>query len=95
MKVKYRKIYVEVPGYKKGVKCECCGKIPKPRGINLHHWVYAYTTKEVRENPKLAIKNTSLLCFACHRIGDAIRVSLRDLEKYEFLLKLRSKAMTI
>jgi len=63
---------------RKGV-CEACGK-SKERGeikvTALHHWWYEFQPKTVKENPILAIKNTSELCFGCHQVADAIRALL-------------------
>jgi hypothetical protein len=58
--------------------CEACGK---KVGVEikitaLHHWWYQFQPKTVKENPMLAIKNTSELCFGCHEIADAIRALL-------------------
>jgi len=59
--------------------CDSCGKSVADGEIRvtaLHHWWYAYQPNTVRENPILAIENTSELCFGCHPIGDAIRALL-------------------
>ena len=56
--------------------CEACGKTVKKKQItrsNMHHHRYAYTTNQVRKNPKLALHHTSELCYPCHRLADAIR----------------------
>ena len=56
--------------------CDSCKKsvvLGEIRVTALHHWYYAYQPKTVRENPELAIENTSELCFGCHPVGDAIR----------------------
>jgi hypothetical protein len=50
--------------------CEWCRR---PGRVELHHWKYAYTTKEVRKDPPLALKNTRWLCFRCHILADAMR----------------------
>ena|SRR3972149_6232913 len=63
---------------RKGI-CSACGKSVVSGEIKvtaLHHWWYAYQAKTVRENPVLALDNTSELCFYCHDIGDAIRTIL-------------------
>jgi hypothetical protein len=59
--------------------CDACGKsvvAGEIRMTALHHWLYAYRADTVRENPILAIENTSELCFGCHPLGDAIRALL-------------------
>lgn len=59
--------------------CAACGH-SKARGeisfTALHHWWYEFQPKTVKENPILATKNTSELCFYCHQLGDAIRCLL-------------------
>lgn len=91
MKIKYRRIFVDVPIEKPKV-CPCCSITPKPRGMNLHHWKYEFKTKEVRENPLLALKNTTWLCYSCHRVADAMRVCL-DSDKMFDLMLLRSRSI--
>lgn len=59
--------------------CDSCKKSVAAGEIRvtaLHHWWYAYQPKTVKENPILAIDNTSELCFGCHPLGDAIRALL-------------------
>jgi len=59
--------------------CEACGKSVEEGEIKvtaLHHWYYAYQAKSVKENPLLALENTSELCFYDHQLGDAIRMFL-------------------
>jgi hypothetical protein len=63
---------------RKGV-CEACGKSITNGEIKmtaLHHWWYEFQPKTVKENPILATKNTSELCFGCHQVADAIRALL-------------------
>lgn len=63
---------------RKGV-CQACGKSISRGEIKitaLHHWIYAYKAKTVKENPILALKNTSELCYYCHQLADAIRALL-------------------
>jgi len=75
--------------------CEGCLK-KKGEGIkklDTHHWVYEFTTKEVKANPILVLKNTSVLCFRCHRIADAIRIGWEDRKLTQKLSDLRSKAI--
>ena len=68
-KVRYRRAVIVVPDAPPlNVRCECCGKQHK---ISTHHFVYLYTTKEVRANPNLALLNTVHVCFPCHRVANA------------------------
>lgn len=69
IKVCYRRAVFSVQADKPQT-CQCCGKKGK---IDLHHWKYDFKTSEVRKNKQLALKNTSWLCFTCHRYADAIR----------------------
>lgn len=91
-KIKYRRSYFTVEGEKLDY-CECCGKKPDPRGLHRHHWAYTYKTSEVRENPQLALENTSTLCFVCHRVADALRAVKENPEKVKKLEKLRKEAI--
>jgi hypothetical protein len=67
--VRYRRARVTV----EGEKPEGCSACHASGRVELHHYHYAYTTKEVRENPQLAFENGLWLCFPCHMIADAIR----------------------
>ena len=78
MKIKYRRITVEVPR-ERPKKCAICGKEFKK--IDLHHFRYEFTTKQVKENPELALKNTIPLCYYDHRIADAIRKVMDNPER--------------
>ena len=65
---------IKLAAPRKGI-CDACGK-SVGNGIqktNIHHWKYAYGWKKVRENPSLALDNTSELCYSCHQIADALR----------------------
>jgi len=58
--------------------CDGCKRSVK-EGIKvtqIHHFKYQYRLPLVREKPQLAMHNTAELCYACHRIGDALRVLL-------------------
>ena len=69
-------IVVELPFNPRKGKCDGCGKAVASGEIKttaLHHWWYAYQPKTVKENPILALENTSELCFGCHPCADAIR----------------------
>jgi hypothetical protein len=72
-------IVVTLPFDPRKHKCDACGKSianGEIRVTALHHWWYAYQPDTVKENPQLAIENTSELCFGCHPLGDAIRAFL-------------------
>lgn len=45
--------------------CPSC-HVP-PNRWHFHHWLYAYTTKEVRENHELVFENGVWLCYKCHK----------------------------
>jgi len=60
-------------------KCAGCGKTKANGEIKstaLHHWWYAYQPKTVKQNPILALENTSEFCYYCHQLADAIRALL-------------------
>jgi hypothetical protein len=71
-------IVVYLPFNPRKGKCVACGKVVGVdiKSTQLHHWWYAYQAKTVRENPILALDNTSELCFYCHEIADALRALL-------------------
>lgn len=75
--------------------CQGCnrklGKVIKK--LDCHHWIYEFDSKEVKKNPILVLKNTSWLCFRCHRLGDAIRKIHEDFKKSIKLSKLMLKAI--
>jgi hypothetical protein len=75
--------------------CQGCGKTvgKEIKKLDCHHWKYEFESKEVKANPILVLKNTSWLCFRCHRIGDAIRITCEDLFKTRDLTKLMNKAI--
>ena len=64
----------------KGV-CMACGKSkykyvngePEIKITAFHHWVYAYKAETVRNNPILVLDNTVEICWACHKVADALR----------------------
>jgi 5-methylcytosine-specific restriction endonuclease McrA len=73
-RLKYRRATFLVSGIK-GDRCQCCGLKPKKKGLHFHHRVYAYSTAEVRKHPQLALENTMQLCYRCHKIADALRIT--------------------
>ena len=50
--------------------CMACGKRAY---TNIHHWRYAYTYTEIRADNRLAMRNTTELCYPDHDLGDALR----------------------
>jgi hypothetical protein len=69
-------VVVTLPYDPRKHKCDACGKSVAAGEIKVtafHHWWYAYQPNTVRENPILALENTSELCFGCHQVADAIR----------------------
>ena len=63
---------------RKGV-CSACYKSKHEGEIKntaLHHWWYAYAPKTVKKDPKLALENTSELCYYCHQLADSLRALL-------------------
>ena len=56
--------------------CEACER--KFKLTNRHHWLYAFTFKEIRENPELVIKYTNEFCFLCHRAANSLRMIFED-----------------
>jgi hypothetical protein len=90
MKVRYRRSTVEVDGERRKI-CDCCKKVAKK--IDVHHWRYEFSTDEVRKNPILVMKNTSQLCFRCHRIADSMRHIFENPELSDKLVCLMREAM--
>ena len=78
--VTYHRTQIRVPyprNPRKGV-CVSCGR-QRGKEIKmtaLHHFFYAYSTKAVKKNPLLALKNTLEVCFPCHQIADGLRAIL-------------------
>lgn len=93
MRIKYRRATISVD-VDKPKTCEGCKRTigKEIKKLDCHHWKYEFTTDEVRKNPKLVLKNTSWLCFTCHRLGDALRKVLADTNKSQRLLDLADKA---
>ena len=60
--------------------CPCCGIIPKKWGF--HHWIYAYTVKQVREKPYLVFDNGDWMCYACHKIANYWRNIIQATKKF-------------
>lgn len=78
IRVRYRRIQVTLPaGYSPVLTGYCrnaaCPNHNKKGLTHLHHYEYAYETKEVREAPIKALDNTVELCFTCHKLADAFR----------------------
>ena len=79
--MRYQTITVRVPSetpIRKRV-CQACDRsIDKGeiKRTHLHHWKYAYSVDNVRENPSLALENCVELCYGCHQIADSLRAIL-------------------
>lgn len=83
--LKYRRYTIRLDfNPRKGI-CQCCGK----KGLtNMHHWKYEFTTKAVKEDNSLALKNVSELCFVCHNLANDAKHILDDFCRYLKLLDL-------
>lgn len=84
--VRYKTITVYFDKNPRTGKCKCCDKKAKTQ---LHHWKYKYTIKEVKKNPKLALENTTELCYFCHRVANALKFVLEQKERIKKLRKLK------
>lgn len=91
-RVRYRRARVTVEG-EKPTTCKACQLGPNEFcRIELHHWKYAYSTKEVRANPQFALENTIGLCYLCHRVADHIKNVLKDSERFHAVMAALSYA---
>lgn len=92
--VTYQKVRILVPceeNPRTGV-CDSCGRRrgKEIKTTQLHHWIYKFETKTVKENPQLALENTNEFCFnPCHKAADALR-SLAEInpDKYKIVVKV-------
>ncbi len=84
-KIRYRRASIDVP-FERSKVCEICNKPFKK--IDVHHWLYAYKTGEVRDKPELVLDHTIQVCFHCHRVADAFRLCCEFPEKYESIKNL-------
>lgn len=76
-RVRYRRARVTVEGVRPK-KCAACSAMGR---IEMHHYFYAYKTKDVRKEPQLALDYTIPLCYQCHKIADMLRHMSRNLER--------------
>jgi len=90
IKIKYKNAIVKHEGIKP-TTCEVCGRQGKPRGMQYHHFKYAYGVEEVRKRPELAFHNTIFVCFPCHKIADAIRITEKNPETAKKIRELIRK----
>ena len=86
-RIQYRRssitVHIDCP-IRKGI-CEACGR----KGLtHLHHYKYEFSTKEVRKDPELALKNVIELCYSCHQIGDSLRIVEHNIGIANKILKL-------
>lgn len=65
--------------------CTCCGK---PAKTQLHHIVYQFTTKEIKEHPELALKNVIELCWYDHRLCNMLRQLEENKKRVKILRRL-------
>jgi hypothetical protein len=95
VRVKYRRASIDVGDIDKPKICGCCNRGEKEgiHKIDLHHWIYAYKTSEVRKDHRLALKNTSWLCVPCHNVGDSLRIIMEHVDTAEKLVKIMREAM--
>ena len=98
-RLNYHRLRLKLKKNPRDQVCECCNF---HGWTNIHHWRYAYTYTQIRDNNALALENTTELCFPCHLIGNAMRIlfekdpylQLKTSEKtLSKLLKLREKAL--
>ena len=80
--VKYRRATVYLDFNPRTGICSCCNKEFKTQ---LHHWIYEFETKEVRKKPELVLKNTSELCYYCHRLANSYKHILEQPERIQIL----------
>ena len=73
IKILYKRTSVKIPDFNRPIFCQCCLKKPN-KSLECHHTKYAYTKKQVKANPKLALENTVFLCYHCHRIANCMRI---------------------
>jgi len=90
MKLKYKRAIIKVNGERPHY-CNICGRAGKPRGMQFHHFKYAYMVSEVRKNPILAVENTIFICFRCHQVANAFRICQENKEVVEKLKDLYGK----
>lgn len=69
IRITYRRARVSVEHVKQGA-CEACQAEGR---TEMHHWIYAYTTDEVRAHPQLALDNTNEYCYKCHKVANAMK----------------------
>ena len=72
---------------RKGI-CECCRRKGKTQ---LHHWKYSYTSKQIKNNPILALENTTELDFYCHRLANMIVHITKEKQRIEKLMLIKSQ----
>lgn len=88
-KIKYQNVTVTVitdRPIRRGI-CEACKRrVGKELKVTqLHHWKYAFKPETVKDNPELALLNTTEYCFGCHPIADALRTLTQVKDKYRVL----------
>ncbi len=86
MKIKYRRLTVNLPEEIKPTICVVCGRAGNK--IDHHHYYYSYETKDVKKKPILVLDNTINVCFPCHLIADAVRITVEHKEISEKIRKM-------
>ena len=93
-RLNYHRLRLKLKKNPRDQVCECCNF---HGWTNIHHWRYAYTYAQIRENNSLALRYTTELCFRCHMIADAIRVVEEAKEQHPKIVRklyeLREKAL--
>lgn len=69
--IRYKKTTIRIKENPRKGMCMCCLKFFQK--TDMHHWIYAYETKEVKKNPELALNNTTELCYHCHLFANALK----------------------
>ena len=83
--LRYQNITVWVKAPER-IQCAIC-KRKIGEGIKQlarHHFIYKYSQNKVKENPELALENTIIVCYPCHRLCDALR-TLIEVNRWERL----------
>ena len=74
-RITYQGMRVKCDEIPEPTQCEVCKRVKgeQIKQLQKHHFLYKYSKKKVKENPKLAFENTVALCYPDHRLADALR----------------------